>query len=100
MRILHRFAWICACFAASAASPAPTHPSTKDSTKGGRREAPPPFCGGGAKRRLLCGWMRGGWGSSRRGKTCANLCKYMQNAHISHKIIQISHTYQHAPGVA
>ena len=34
--------------AASAASPAPTHPSIKESTKGST-----PLCGGGAKRRLL-----------------------------------------------
>ena len=37
---------------AFAASPAHTHPSIKESTK-----APPPFCGGGAKRRPLSGWM-------------------------------------------
>ena len=47
---------------ASAASPAHTHPSRKESTKGGAaRSAASPLCGGGAKRRPLSGWMCVGW---------------------------------------
>ena len=39
--VLHTFAYVSA---ASAASPAPTQPSMKESTKGGgRRRRPPPF---------------------------------------------------------
>ena len=34
------------------------------------------LCGGGAKRRLLHGWLCGRWGGSRRSR---NICKCMQN---------------------
>ena len=54
VHVLHTFA--CAS-AASAASLAATNPSMKESTKGG-----------GAKRRPLHGWIRGGQGGSRRSK--------------------------------
>ena len=54
--------------AASAAPPATTHPSIKESTKGGgRRRRLTPFVDA-AEGRLLYGWVCGGWGGSRRGR--------------------------------
>ena len=48
--------------------------------KGGRPpKAAAPLCGGGAKRRLLYGWVCGGWGGSRRGR---NTRKRAQNMHM------------------
>ena len=67
--ILHVFTHICACFAAPAAFPAPTHPSIKEaalraaSTQGAGGFAARPLCG------FLYGWMSGGWESSRCGNT-------------------------------
>ena len=53
INILYLFTYIYACFAASAASTAPTHPSIKESTT---VEA--------AEGRLLYGWVCGVWGGS------------------------------------
>ena len=62
---------------ASAASPAHTHPSRKEPTKGvcGAKIRLSP-CRGGAKRRPLSGWMCVGWWGSRCG---GNIHKYAWN---------------------
>ena len=61
-------------FAAPAASTAPTHPSIKESTKGGGGRRPPaPLCGGGRRPPPL--WM-GVWGLGRQ-QAQQNIHKYM-----------------------
>ena len=60
MNILYLFTFIYVCFAASAASPAPTHPSVKGiHNSGAGAEGARPTVVEAAEGRLLDGWL--GW---------------------------------------
>ena len=62
--------------AASAASPAPTHPSIKESTKGGgRRRRPPPFVEAARSDASFMDDRVGAGGATNVAETNVNVCK-------------------------